>query len=261
MPALFLIHGMWSTPRAWDEYQAYFQNLGYRTFAPALPQHFTNNSAENMQGLSLKHYLEQLERDYLACEQACGDKPIIIGHSMGGLLAQQLAARVVPPALVLLAPAPHAGMFSLDPSPLRTMCSPLMTPLFWRRGVKLDEKGARYGLYNCLPKAEQDKQLARLCYESGQVIREIALWFSDRKGAAKVAPHKVSCPVLTLAGKEDRITPASACRKISEMYMGNSHFHELSRHGHMLNCEPGWEAIAQQIHVWLCWQLGSQQAS
>lgn len=253
MSAVFFIHGMWSTPRAWEQYEQFFQELGYRTYTPALLQHFTHNQAEQVAGLSLKDYVAQLEKDYLACDE----KPIIIGHSMGGLLAQQLAERVNPPALVLLAPAPNFGMMSLNPSPVRTMMTQLVSPLFWKRGLKPTSEAARYGIYNCLPKAEQDKQIEQLCYESGQVIREIACWFTDPKRSALVNPSRVQCPVLTLAGKKDRITPAPACKKVSQMY-DNSHFHMLSNHAHMLNCEPGWEAIAKQIHVWLCWQLGHQ---
>lgn len=239
---------------AWDEYIGFFRALGYRTYAPALPQHFTQNSPEDVAGLRLKDYVDQLERDYLAC----GEKPIIVGHSMGGLLAQQLAERVAPPALVLLAPAPSYGLISFDVSPLRTMFKQLLTPLFWTKGLKPGEQAVRYGIYNKVPEAEQQKLIDRLCYESGQVIREIACWFTDPSQGSRVRPENINCPVLTLVGKHDRITPAEVCRKVSQSFAHNSHFHVLSKHGHMLNCEPGWEAIAQQVHVWLCWQLGHQ---
>lgn len=254
MSSMFFIHGMWSTPRAWDHYREFFQALGYRVHTPALVQHFTHNQAEHVAGLTLTDYLEQLERDY----EAIGEPAIIVGHSMGGLLAQQLAERVSPKALVLLAPAPAYGQLNTHFSPLRTLLGQLTEPVFWRKGLKPSTEAARYGIFNCLPREEQDKQLARLCYESGEVIKEIALWFTDLKQQAKVNPEVIECPVLTLVGKEDRITPADAVKKLSKRYQRNSHFHMLSRHGHMLNCEPGWEAIAQQIHVWLCWQLGHQ---
>jgi len=246
---------MWSTPRIWDEYVNYFQALGYKTHTPALPQHFTANQADHAADLRLKDYLSQLEYDY----KRLGENAIIVGHSMGGLLAQQLAARVKPSALVLLAPAPPSGHVFFHPHSFKTLFKQLAIPLFWKKGLKPSPGAANYGLFNRIPEAQKDSMYQRLCFSSGRALFELALWYADKHRTAAVAVDDVTCPVLTLVGKDDRITPPSACKKVAELYKQKSHFHQLSQHAHMLTSEPGWEQIAQQIHVWLCWQLGNQE--
>lgn len=254
MPPLFFVHGMWSSARIWDEFRAYYQALGYRCHAPSLPEHFTANQAQNVARLGLSDYLASLEAAY----QEIGEPAVIIGHSMGALLAQQLAGKVAPKALVLLAPAPSAGVSLFHHDACRTLLKPLATPLFWRKGFKPGLSAARFGLFNGIPETRHNKLYDQLCFESGQALFEIALWYLDRQHASKVSPESVRCPVLTLAGSEDRLTPSSACKRVSEQFTGTSHFHTLTGAGHWLPKAEQWQGIARQIHVWLCWQQGLQ---
>ena len=134
MTTLFFVHGFWTTPRIWEQYQAYFGQLGYRTLAPALPQHFTRNQAQHPENLSLQDYLDCIEEDYLAAAQS-GDEMIIVGHGMGAILAMQLAMRVDPQALVLIAPDAPSSLGSAFP-PTRALVEACAKPFFWKRGIK-----------------------------------------------------------------------------------------------------------------------------
>ncbi len=254
MSPLFFVHGMWSSARIWDEFRTYYQALGYRCYAPSLPQHFTANQAQQVARLGLADYRASLETAY----RQIGEPAVIIGHSMGALLAQQLASIVKPKALVLLAPAPSAGVSLFHHDACRTLMKPLSTPLFWRKGFKPSLSAAQFGLFNGIPETRHEHLYEQLCHESGQALFEIALWYLDRHQNSKVAPELVTCPVLTLVGSDDRLTPASSCKRISEQFSGTSHFHSLSHIGHWLPKATQWESIARQIHVWLCWQQGLQ---
>jgi len=245
---------MWTTSRIWDGFAEYFQQLGYQTYTPALPQHFTANQANDVAGFSLKDYLAHLEESY---RKLPGDA-IIVGHSMGALLAQQLAERVDPEALVLLAPAPAAGQALFHADAFRTLFKSLTTPLIWRRGFKPSASAARFGLFNCLPKDDQDAQIKRMCFESGRALCEIALWYADPQHASRLRPGLIACPILNLVGEADRITPPAVARRAMQQYGDQATFHLLAGHGHWIPREPEWQRVARQIHVWLCWQLGAK---
>jgi pimeloyl-ACP methyl ester carboxylesterase len=259
MTTLFFIHGMWSTPRVWDNYRAHFQSLGYRTIAPALVQHFSSNQAKHVQNLSLLDYVDQLEEEYRAAEKQ-HQNIVLVGHSMGGLLAQLLASRVNCKALVLLASAPPAGLLTFHPEPAKVLSGVFCKPFFWKNGVKLSYRTARHGIFNALTETEAKTQYERLCFESGQAIREVTLWYTDPKRASSVDPEKIDCPVMNLVGEHDRIVPPSSVKKLSRYLGASKHFQQLSHFGHMLPIEDKNFAIAKQIHVWLCWQLGTQSS-
>jgi pimeloyl-ACP methyl ester carboxylesterase len=257
MTTLFFIHGMWSTPRVWDAYRAHFQSLGYRTIAPALMQHFSSNQAHNVQGLSISDYVDQLEEEYRAAEKQ-HKNIVLVGHSMGGLLAQLLATRVNCKALILLASAPPSGLVTFHPEPAKIFSGVFCKPLFWKKGIKLKYRTARYGIFNALSEAEAQIQYERMCFDSGQVIREIALWYTDPARKTAVEFDKIDCPVMNLVGEHDRIVPPSSVEKLSRSLGASNHFQQLSNYGHMLPIEDKRFAIAKQMHVWLCWQLGIQ---
>ena len=88
-------------------------------------------------------------------------------------------------------------------------------------------------------------------YESGRAGCEIGLWLFDRKGASRVDESQVTCPVLVIAGSEDRITPASVVRNIGRKYKAVSTYKEFSNHAHWVLGEPGWERITEYISGWL----------
>lgn len=100
-----------------------------------------------------------------------------------------------------------------------------------------------------MPKQEQRSVYHRLVPESGRAAFQIGLWFLDRHKASKVDEAKVTCPVLVVAGKEDRITPVSVVKKVAEKY--GAPFKVFDHHAHWVVGEPGWEEIVDYVAEWL----------
>jgi alpha-beta hydrolase superfamily lysophospholipase len=73
----------------------------------------------------------------------------------------------------------------------------------------------------------------------------------DAKKANKVDDSKVTCPVLVIAGAEDRITPASVVRKVAKKYKSVSTYKEFENHAHWVLGEPGWQEVAGYVKDWL----------
>ncbi|MBW2037711.1 MAG: alpha/beta hydrolase [Deltaproteobacteria bacterium] len=105
-------------------------------------------------------------------------------------------------------------------------------------------------MMHLLTAEEQKKAFEQFVYESGRAVFEIGCWFFDSRGAAKVDESKVTCPVLIIAGADDRITPPSVLRKVADKYRAVSTFMEFPNHAHWVIGEPGWQEIAEYIYDW-----------
>lgn len=98
---IFMIHGMWCGAWYWDNYKGFFEDKGYRCVTTTLRFHDVDPGETphpRLGATSLLDYAEDLEEEI----RQLGDKPIIMGHSMGGLLTQILGGRGLAKVLVLL---------------------------------------------------------------------------------------------------------------------------------------------------------------
>lgn len=247
---IVMIHGMWGGAWYWENFRIFFQARGYRCVAPYLRHHDVAPRSEPPAALgttSILDYVSDMER----LIDGLGQKPILIGHSMGGLIAQILGSRDLAEALVLLTPASPRGIIALTPSVIRSFRSVMLRWGFWTRPMQQTFPEAVYAMLHLLPPEEQKRTYERFVHESGQAGFEIGFWLFDGKRATAVDEKKVRCPVLIVAGAEDRITPASVAQKIHEKYGDRSTFRKLNGHAHWVMAEPGWEDVASMVQEWL----------
>jgi pimeloyl-ACP methyl ester carboxylesterase len=196
---------------------------------------------------SLLDYAEDLEKLIRELQV----RPILMGHSMGGLLAQILGSRGLAKALILLTPASPRGIIALKPSVIKSFWSGLTRWGFWRKPFRQTFNEAVYSMLNQMPSESWKSIYDQFVYESGRAAFEIGFWLFDSKGAARVDESKVTCPVLIIAGEKDRIVPVSITRKVAEKYKRVSTYKEFSDHSHWVIGEPGWQQIAEYIKEWL----------
>jgi len=249
-PTIFMIHGMWGKSAVWTRYRNFFEAEGYPCIIPTLPFHdMAPDSPPNaaLGRISLLDYVDDLKRQISTLDS----KPVIMGHSMGGLLAQMLAERGQAHRLVLLASAPSAGLQVFNISSARSLFSEISKLDLSKRPVRITYKEAAYGLLNRCPDGLKRELYDAFVYESGRATFEIAFWYFDRKRVARVDEKKVACPALIVAGMEDRIVPISIARRIAKKYQGIGDYRKLKNHAHWLLAEPGWEKIAGMIKDWL----------
>lgn len=247
---IVMIHGMWGGAWYWENYAEYFEKKGYHCIRPTLRFHdMEPNKVPNPQlgTTSLLDYAEDLEKEIRKLDTT----PILMGHSMGGLLTQILGSRGLAKVLVLLTPASPHGIMALTPSVIRSFWSALTKWGFWRKPHRQTFNEAVYSMLHLLPGEEQKETFDKFVYESGLAACEIGFWLFDSKRASKVDESKVTCPVLVVAGTEDRITPASVVRKVAQKYKAVSTYKEFANHAHWVIMEPGWEEIAEYILDWL----------
>jgi len=247
---IVMIHGMWGTGWYWENFKGFFEGKGYRCVVPTLRFHDMdpNGGPDPRLGTtSLLDYAEDLEKLIREIHVV----PILMGHSMGGLLAQILGGRGLAKALVLLTPASPHGVIALKPSVIKSFWSGLTRWGFWKKPFRQTFAEAEYSMLQMMPGESRRSIYDKFVYESGRAAFEIGFWLFDSKGAARVDESKVTCPVLIVGGKEDKITPVSVTRKIAEKYKRVATYKEFSGHAHWVIGEPGWEEIAEYIEEWL----------
>jgi pimeloyl-ACP methyl ester carboxylesterase len=236
-PILF-IHGMWGGSWMWDNYLGAFAGRGYACYALNLRGHHGSRPVADIGRVPFAAYVE----DARAVAAALGN-PILVGHSMGGLLVQKLAEGLTPPAVVALTPAAPRGIFPLCTLELARLSLRHLPEFLRGRPVTPTFAEADALLFGRLPPAERRPAFERLVPESGRMTFDVAV------AGVPVDAARVRCPVLVVAGREDRITPAKMVRKVARKY--GAPLRVYDGHAHLVLMEPGWESIARDVADWL----------
>jgi len=248
-----MLHGMFGRGDGlyWANYRKRFEAEGYRCVTPTLRYHDVDPTAApdpRLGTTSLLDYVDDLEREI----RALGDLPVIIGHSMGGLLGQMLASRGLARALVLLTPASPAGIMITAPSVMKTFASVQFRWGFWKNPMRITFKEAVYGVLNRVPtRTEQQALYDEFVFESGRAFFEIGHWMFDRRRASRVTTATVTCPTLIVGAEDDRITPVSIVRRVASKYAGVATYREYPGHAHWVLGQPRWEEIAGDVLDWI----------
>ena len=249
-PHILFIHGMWGTPKVWEHFVPRFESAGCETSAVTLRHHDTLITEPAPEGLGTTSLLDYVD-DVVATVNAMKTAPVLIGHSMGGLIAQLVAARTDNVAgVIALTPAPPAGVFALKASTMKLFRKILFTPKFWKKPTRLTWEAAYQGVYHGLPEAEAREHYDDMVWESGRATFEIAFWTMDKTKATKLDRDNINCPVLIMSGAKDRTVNASVVRASAKKYKGDNaaklEYVELPENSHWLLGEQGWEKVADR---------------
>ncbi len=217
---VLLVHGMWSTPGTLDEVRDAFVEEGYDVEALRLPLHVpkaehTPASKAKLARTRLQDYVEYLV-EYVRRQES---PPILVGHSMGGLLVQLVAARLPCKRLILLSSAAPAGINGLSWSAIRTLGRNLLRFPLWHSVTEVNLANVKYGIANAQSSALQQEIHESCTYESGMATFQISMGVLLRShGASHVNVPNIQCPVLIIGGTADRITPVRIQRSIAKRF-------------------------------------------
>lgn len=246
-PPVVMIHGGFCGPWAWDRFAARFRDQGYQVLTPALRHHTSGKPSQALATTSLTDYAADLDQLIAGLDAP----PILVGHSMGGLLAQMLAARANIAGAVLLAPSSPWGV---PPSTLFEIGAAhglMLRVGFWATILEPNFAVAAAHSLDRFPKAEREEVFARFMPESGRATFEILHWALDMRRASEVDARKVACPLLFLAGEADRISPPGTVARAAALYKDRAVCETLPGMSHWLVGEPGWEKVCDRALAWL----------
>ena len=246
-PPVLMIHGAFCGPWSLDGLKEKFEQAGYPVRAPWLRFHDEKPPPPALGTTGLLDYAADLEQEIAAL----GAPPVLVGHSMGGLLAQMLAARVPVRALVLLAPSAPWGV---PPSTLFEISAAQalhLNPGYWNQVLEPSRDVALAHSIDKLPRDMRDSVFGQFTCESGRATFEIMNWGLDMNRASEVEAEKVTCPLLLLTGSDDRINPPTTVMRVAALYGERATNEVLPGMGHWLIGEPGWEEMAARVLSWL----------
>jgi len=240
-----MVHGAFCAGWVFDRFRVPFEEAGHKVIAPDLPGHEANPGRAAVTSQSMSDYARAVRLTI----EAQPRPPILIGHSLGGLVAQMAAAKSRVAGLILLAPSSPWGVSGSTAEEAISAVSLYALGPFWALPVDPDYGSARRYLLDRLPRAERRSTFARLVPESGRALWETLNWWLDPFATTLVGAAAVQAPVLAIAGGLDAIHPATTVSAIARRLGGEVKvFPEMS---HWLVGEPGWEAVAETCLDWV----------
>jgi pimeloyl-ACP methyl ester carboxylesterase len=250
-PVVF-IHGLWLLPSSWDRWADLFEEAGYAAVTPSWPDDpETVEEARAHPEVFARKTIGQTADHTAAVIAELDEKPAVMGHSTGGLLAQIIADRGLSAATVAIDPGPFRGVLPLPYSTLKVSAPVLRNPLNRRRAITLTLDQFKYGWANNL----DDEEAERL-YEAyhvaapGVALIQMANANLNPRTEAKVDPKNPNRgPLLIIEGGNDHtVAPAiaSAAYKRQRHNPGVTEFQTVPGRGHSLTIDSGWREVADR---------------
>jgi len=236
-PPVLCVHGMFGGAWQFEGWLPLLAERGYEAQSLDLRGHHGSRPVGDVGKLSVHDYVE----DALEVARALGN-PVIIGHSMGGLIAQKVAEAGAVRAAVLLCAAPPRGIV-VTSLPLIGRQLKHLPNMLRSRPLVASRSDADWLMFNRTPPEEADTVFERLVPESGRAGREMSF------GMIGVAAQRVTCPVLSVTAADDRFVVPRIGRALAKKY-GADHF-VADGHAHSVISEPGYAKVASRVIDWL----------
>jgi len=249
-PVVF-IHGLWLLPSSWDRWAAMFDEAGFASLSPGWPDDpETVEEAHAHPEVFAHKTVGQVADHFQAVIEQLTQKPVVIGHSFGGLLTQIIAGRGLAAAAVAIDPAPFRGVLPLPISALRSASPVLHNPANRNRAIPLTYEQFRYGFANAVSEDE-----AKELYETYAVPAPGAPLFQAATAnfnpwtEAKVdTKNPERGPLLIISGEKDHTVPWSIANASFKKQQKNENVTEITEmpgRGHALTIDSGWREVAE----------------
>lgn len=237
-------------PASWEHWLEFYEAKGYKCYAPAYPYHdgnppeLRNNFDPKLGELTFGQVIDSLS----AFIDKLPEKPLLIGHSMGGLAVQKLVELDKASAGVCIDPAPPKGIFSFKWSFLKANW-PTINPFKGDSVCIPTIEWFHYAFCNTMTLEQTNIE-----YEKFVVPESRNIPRSSTKSDGAIDFRKPHQPLLIIAGEKDHIIPSSLNKKNHEAYKdknSKTDFKEFPGRTHYICGQKNWEEVATYINEWI----------
>ncbi|WP_276501345.1 alpha/beta hydrolase [Terrimonas pollutisoli] len=246
---IILIHGNFVNNISWTEWKRHYEQKGYKVYTPTNPGHEGNPAdlRAKVHPDLVKTGFVDVVNNIVQLIDSLPEKPLVIGHSMAGMVTMKLVEMEKAAAGVSIDGAPPKNVFP----PFQTLKTVL--PAFGFFSFNKYFMGSRkwydYAFFNTIPDAEKTKAFEALAVpESYKVSRQLVL-----NSFSNIDFKKPHVPILFVGGGSDHIFPPQLTQTIAGRYKdSNSRLDVKIFEGksHFICGEPGWEMVADYILDW-----------
>jgi pimeloyl-ACP methyl ester carboxylesterase len=241
-PPILFVHGAWHGAWCWNKYfLPYFAQKGYVSYALSLRGHGNSDTPRSFRGIGISDYVADVKQviDQLP------EKPILVGHSMGGLVTQKYLENNSLPAAVLLASVPVKGVLALTfriarRHPLLFLKANLTLRLYPLVGSK--ELAHESFFSEDMEQTLVNEYFRQLQDESYRAFLDILVFRLPK-------PERVNTDLLVLGAEKDAIFTMDEVKQTAAAYGTTPEFFNGMAHDMML--EKDWQKVADRIIAWL----------
>lgn len=213
---IILIHGTWGNGPSMNALKIKLEKLGFNVHTPSLRYHDIpyDEALKKVGDVSLMDYMD----DIISIVETCEEPPIVLGHSLGTIVAQMVAQRVDLAGLVLLGTAPTSDMFAFYPGLMISFFGHFLQWNFWKKPLEPNKRAVYKYAMPKQHKAMKDRLYAETMPESGLAYTEVVFSLFDPKNAATIDRSQINCPILIVVGTDDLLTVPKIAKDTVEKY-------------------------------------------
>lgn len=242
-PPLLFIHGAFAGAWCWDEFfLSWFAERGYDAHALSLRGHGESAGGDRLNDSSIDDYADDVDQ----VAAALPEPPLLVGHSMGGFVVQKLLERRTPSGAVLMASVPPRGL-----------AGPGLSLAVWNPAAAvgigaIQSFGDAFGspevmkeaLFSAaLGPARAFGYLARMGPESTRAMLD--MYGGNLPDRDRITP----CPMFVMGAAGDELIPTTFVRATARSY--GAPLKIVDEIGHLMMLDEGWEAVAEELLVWM----------
>jgi pimeloyl-ACP methyl ester carboxylesterase len=256
IPVVF-IHGLWLHATSWGPWVELFREAGYEPIAPGWPgdPDTVEASRANPDALA-DHGIDEVTGHYAQIIERLPTRPVLVGHSFGGMIAEKLLGEDYGAGAVAIDAAQIKGVLPLPLSALHSTLPVFKNPGNKHKAVSLTAEQFRYSFGNAIGEEESNDLYQRWAIPApGRPLFEAAAANFELHSPAKVNTRNQNRGSLLLVmGGRDHTVPEVITKATLKQYRHSDAITELTEfpdRGHSLTIDSGWRAVADQCLAWL----------